>query len=142
MNEERFRRGLEVRREVLGEERVARSMDEATPFSKPIQELVTEYCWGATWGRPGLERRIRSLVNLGMLAALNRSHELELHVRGAVANGCSTEEIQEVLLQAAIYCGIPAGMEAFRVAESVLIDLGAAPATGDDGGSRADGPTV
>ena len=124
MDEERFERGLEVRKEVLGEERVDRSLNGASSFSRPLQELVTEYCWGAIWARPGLDRRTRSLLNLAMLTALNRSHELELHVRGAVANGCSAEEIREALLQASIYCGIPAGMEAFRVADSVLSSLG------------------
>ena len=129
MSNERFEDGLRVREEVLGRERVQRSLNDATPFSRPLQELVTEYCWGAVWARPGLERRTRSLINLAMLAALNRSYELELHVRGAVANGCSREEIQETLLQAVIYCGVPAGMEAFRVAEAALDSL-------DDGAAR------
>jgi 4-carboxymuconolactone decarboxylase len=120
---DRFEAGLRVRGEVLGAEHVQRSLAQASDFSRPIQELVTEYCWGASWSRGGLARRDRSLINLGMLTALNRSHELGVHVRGAIANGCSKREIQEALLQATIYCGVPAGMEAFRVAESVIDEL-------------------
>jgi 4-carboxymuconolactone decarboxylase len=89
-----------------------------------MQDLVTEYCWGAVWSRPALDRRTRSLVNLGMLTALNRGHELGVHVRGALTNGVTPEEIREVLLQAAIYCGVPAGMEAFRIAEETLAQQG------------------
>jgi 4-carboxymuconolactone decarboxylase len=116
----RLDQGEEVRREVLGAEHVERSLQGATAFTRPIQELVTEYCWGAIWSRPGLARRERSLVNLGMLTALNRSHELAVHARGAIRNGCTLEEIQETLLQAAIYCGVPAAMEAFRVVEEAI----------------------
>lgn len=123
MQGERYQRGLEIRREVLGAERVDRAIDRATPFSLPLQELVTEYCWGAAWARPGLQRRVRSLINLGMLTALGRSHELALHVRGAIENGCSRDEIRETLLQATIYCGVPAGLDAFRVAEAALDEL-------------------
>ncbi len=119
----RFEEGLRVRREVLGEEHVQRSFDRASEFTRPMQELATEYCWGAVWSRPGLARRDRSLVNLGMLTALGRSHELAVHVRGAVRNGCTREEIQETLLQAAVYAGVPAGMEAFRIAEAALDQL-------------------
>jgi 4-carboxymuconolactone decarboxylase len=118
--ENRYERGRQVRAEVLGPKHVERSLANASEFARPIQELVTEYCWGVVWARPGLERRERSLINLGMLTALNRSHELGVHVRGALRNGCTPEEIQEVLLQAAIYCGVPAAMEAFRVAETAL----------------------
>jgi|SRR5882757_5569916 len=117
---ERFQAGLEMRREVLGAEHVDRSLANATEFGKPMQELVTEYCWGEIWTRPGLSPRERSLLNIGMLTALNRNEELKLHVRGALNNGCSTEEIQEVLLQSAIYCGVPAAIAAFRVAQSAL----------------------
>jgi 4-carboxymuconolactone decarboxylase len=117
---ERFQAGLEMRREVLGAEHVDRSLANATEFGKPMQELVTEYCWGEVWTRPGLSPRERSLLNIGMLTALNRNEELKLHVRGALNNGCSTEQIQEVLLQTAIYCGVPAAIAAFRVAQSVL----------------------
>src|SRR5947209_9543721 len=102
-----FEAGLQTRREVLGAEHVDRSLARASEFARPMQELVTEYCWGAVWSRPGLDRRTRSLLNIGMLTALGRSHELSLHVRGALTNGVTPEEIQEALLQAAIYCGVP-----------------------------------
>jgi 4-carboxymuconolactone decarboxylase len=115
-----FIRGETVRREVLGAEHVQRSLEQANEFAQPMQELVTEYCWGAVWSRPGLDRRTRSLINLAMLTALNRPHELAVHMRGAVNNGCTTEEIQEVLLQASVYCGMPAGLDAFRVAGEAL----------------------
>ncbi|HXD65007.1 MAG TPA: 4-carboxymuconolactone decarboxylase [Solirubrobacteraceae bacterium] len=120
----RFDAGMAVRKEVLGAEHVERSLEGASAFARPMQDLVTEYCWGAVWSRPGLDRRSRSLVNLGMLAALNRGHELGIHVRGALTNGVTPEEIREVLLQAAIYCGVPAGMEAFRIAEETLAQQG------------------
>jgi 4-carboxymuconolactone decarboxylase len=115
--------GSQIRREVLGDEHVARSLAGAGEFSRVMQDFVTEHCWGAVWSRPGLGRRERSLVNIAMLAALNRSHELRVHVRGALRNGCTREEIQEVLLQTAIYCGVPAGMEAFRVTQAVLDEM-------------------
>jgi 4-carboxymuconolactone decarboxylase len=114
-------RGRAVRGEVLGNGHVERSLENASDFSRPMQELVTEYCWGDVWSRPGLTRRDRSLINLGMLTALNRSHELAVHTRGAIRNGCTPEEIQETLLQTAIYCGVPAAMEAFRVVEDAMI---------------------
>jgi 4-carboxymuconolactone decarboxylase len=117
-------RGLEVRRDVLGAEHVDRSLEQASAFARPMQELVTEYCWGAVWARPGLDRKTRSLLNLAMLTALDRPHELRLHVRGALTNGVTAAEIQEVLLQAAIYCGVPAAMDAFRTAEAVLEEHG------------------
>ena len=118
-----YERGLEVRREVLGREHVDRSLDAASDFSRPMQELVTEYGWGAVWGRDALDRRTRSLLNLAMLTALNRSHELAVHVRGAITNGCTRDEIRETLLQAAVYCGMPAGLESFRVAERTLDEM-------------------
>jgi 4-carboxymuconolactone decarboxylase len=121
----RYARGLAARREVLGAEHVDRSLRDATDFTAPAQELVTEVCWGDIWTRPGLDRRTRSLINLAMLTALNRKHEFRVHVRGAINNGCSTEEIQETLLQAIIYCGAPAGLEAFREAQAVLDELAA-----------------
>jgi 4-carboxymuconolactone decarboxylase len=130
-----YEEGLRVRSEVLGAEHVRRSLESASEFSRPIQELVTEYCWGAVWARPGLARRDRSLINLGMLTALGRSHELAVHLRGAVVNGCTKREIQETLLQATIYCGVPAGMEAFRVVESAIEELerdGVVVADGDE----------
>ena len=116
--------GLEVRRAVLGAEHVDRSLEQASAFSRPMQELVTEYCWGAVWARPGLEHKTRSLLNIAMLTALDRPHELRLHLRGALNNGVTAKEIQEALLQAAIYCGVPAAMDAFRVAEEVLKEEG------------------
>ena len=126
----RFEAGMRIRREVLGSEHASRSMEDASELMLPMQELVTEYCWGTIWTRPGLARRDRSLVNIGMMVALNRPHELSLHVRGALANGCTREEIQEVLLQAAVYCGIPAGIEGFRVADRVLTDTSSAQPPG------------
>lgn len=120
MNKERFEKGLAVRREVLGSEYVDRSLAAADDFTRPLQELVTEYCWGEIWTQPELPRRTRSLINLAMISALNRPHELQLHVRGALRNGCSKEEIRAVLLQVAIYCGVPAAIDAFRVATAVL----------------------
>lgn len=117
---ENYETGLRVRSEVLGADHVERSLANASEFMRPIQEFVTEYCWGVVWSRPGLGLRERSLLNLGMLTALNRSHELAVHVRGALRNGCTVEEIQEALIQAAVYCGVPAAMEAFRVAEDVV----------------------
>ena len=117
-----YEQGLAIRKEVLGAEHVERSVSRATDFDRPMQELVTEYCWGAVWSRPGLDRRSRSLINLAMLAALGRSQELEMHIRGAVTNGVSHEEITEVLLQVAVYCGVPAGIDAFRTARQVLVD--------------------
>jgi 4-carboxymuconolactone decarboxylase len=113
-------RGRKVRGEVLGPAHVERALEQASEFSRPMQELVTEYCWGDVWSRPGLTRRERSLINLAMLTALNRSHELAVHARGAIRNGCTPEEIQETLLQTAIYCGVPAAMEAFRVVEHAM----------------------
>lgn len=119
-----YERGIATRRAVLGNEHVNRSLDQVSDFSRPVQELVTEYCWGVIWNREGLERKTRSLLNLAMLTVLNRSHELGSHVRGAVNNGVSIAEIQETLLQAAVYAGVPAGLESFRVAEKVLKELG------------------
>jgi 4-carboxymuconolactone decarboxylase len=121
--QERLQRGLELRREVLGDGHVDKSLAAATEFTRPIQEFVTQTCWGDVWSRPGLDRRTRSLVNLAMLTALNRMAEFGVHVRGARRNGCTEAEIQEVLLQTAAYCGAPAALEAFRIAEKVLTDL-------------------
>jgi 4-carboxymuconolactone decarboxylase len=121
----RLARGLATRREVLGDEHVARSMSGATEFTAAAQELVTAYCWGEVWTRPGLDRRTRSLINLAMLTALNRMHEFRVHVRGAVNNGCTVEEIRETLLQTVVYCGAPAGLESFRQAQDVLDEIAA-----------------
>ena len=117
---ERFELGRRIRTEVLGEEAVRRRLDEADAFNRDFQELVTEYCWGAGWGRTALSRRDRSLMNLGMLSALNRPAEFELHVGAALKNGVTPEELQDALIQVAIYCGIPAGVEAFRITSRVL----------------------
>ena len=117
---ERFELGRRIRTEVLGEEAVRRRLDEADAFNRDFQELVTEYCWGAGWGRTALSRRDRSLMNLGMLSALNRPEEFALHVGAALKNGVTAEELQDALIQVAIYCGIPAGVEAFRIASRVL----------------------
>jgi 4-carboxymuconolactone decarboxylase len=118
--EGRYDEGLRMRRQVLGDAYVQRSLDNATEFTQPMQELVTEYCWGAVWTRPGLVPRDRSLVNLGMLVALNRPDELKVHIRGALNNGVEPAEIQEALLQAGVYCGMPAALDAFRIAAAVL----------------------
>jgi 4-carboxymuconolactone decarboxylase len=115
-----FDQGIAIRRSVAGAAHVERSWSSAPDFSRPMQELATEAGWGLIWGRPGLDRRTRSLLNLAMLTALGRSAELAVHVRGAFANGCSEAEIQEALLQAAVYAGLPAGLEGFRVAQAVV----------------------
>jgi 4-carboxymuconolactone decarboxylase len=115
--------GLRVRRDVLGTAHVDRSLGQVTEFSRPVQEFVTEYCWGAVWNRDGLDRRTRSLLNIVMLTALNRMHELSVHVRGAIRNGVTVEEIQEALLQAAVYVGVPASLESFRVAEAKIEEM-------------------
>jgi 4-carboxymuconolactone decarboxylase len=120
---ERFDKGLEVRRAVLGAAYVDQSIANADDFSRPFQELVTEYCWGEIWTRPGLDRKTRSLLNLAMLTALNRPHEVRLHLEGALNNGVSRDEIQEVLLQAAIYCGIPAALDSFKLAREVFKEV-------------------
>jgi 4-carboxymuconolactone decarboxylase len=122
---ERFEKGLAIRREVLGAEYVDKSIASADEFTAPLQQLVTEHAWNAIWARPGLDRRTRSFINLGMIVALNRPHELELHVKGAVNNGVTRAEIQEALLQTAIYCGFPAALDGFRVARKVLDEMGA-----------------
>jgi 4-carboxymuconolactone decarboxylase len=121
---EKFERGLKTRREVLGSAYVDAALAAADDFGWPMQQLVTEYCWDEIWNRPGLDRRSRSLINLGMIAALNRPHELKLHVRGAINNGLTKAEIAEVFLQAAIYCGVPAALDGLRVAREALKELG------------------
>ena len=123
MDKERYETGLRIRREVLGAEHVDKSIATADAFNRPLQELVTEYCWGEVWSRPGLSRKMRSLLNLAMLTALNRPHEVKLHLKGALTNGCSKEEIMEVLLQAAIYCGVPAAVDSFRLAREVFNEI-------------------
>ena len=122
MSKEVFDRGLEIRKSVLGPDYVEKSFASADDFNRPMQELVTEYCWGACWGRDTLDRKTRSMLNLAMLAALNRPHELKMHVKGALRNGVSKDEIREVLLQVAIYAGIPAGVDAFRIAREAFAE--------------------
>ena len=126
-NQTLFDQGLATRRAVLGAEYVDASIRNATDFNIDMQELVTQYCWGDVWNRPGLDRRTRSFLNLAMITALNRPHELKLHVRGAINNGLSQDEIKEVFLQAAIYCGVPAAIDSFRVASEVFKEMGQQP---------------
>ena len=123
-----FARGLALRREVLGPEYVDKSLQSANDFMMAFQRITTEWCWGYAWTRPGLDRKTRSLLNLAMLTALNRSPEIKLHVRGALNNGVTVDEIKEVLIHATIYCGIPAGLDAFKAANDVLKEMGAVPA--------------
>ena len=124
MNKELFEKGLGIRRAVLGAEFVDNAIKTADDFNRPLQELVTEYCWGEVWGRPGLDRKTRSLLNLAMLSALNRPHEIKMHVRGALANGVTKDEIKEVFLQVAIYCGVPAAVDSFRIARETFKEMG------------------
>ena len=126
MNKELYERGLEVRRAVLGKEYVDKAIAAADDFSRPMQELATEYCWGRVWSRPGLSRRDRSLLNLAMISALNRPHELKLHVKAALTNGLSRSEISEIFLQIAIYCGLPAGIDSVRIAREAFAEVDAA----------------
>ena len=119
-----FERGLALRREVLGPEYVDTSLKSANDFMMAFQRITTEWCWGYAWTRPGLDKKTRSLLNLAMLTALNRAPEIKLHVRGAINNGVSVEEIKEALLHATIYCGIPAGLDAFKAANEVLKEMG------------------
>jgi 4-carboxymuconolactone decarboxylase len=123
MTTELFDKGLEIRKAVLGEAYVAKALANMNEFNKPLQELVTEYCWGAVWGRPGLTRRERSMLNLAMIGILNRQHELKAHVRGALNNGLTKEEIAEVLLQVAIYGGVPAAVDSFRTANEAFAEI-------------------
>ena len=124
MNQELFDKGMAVRRAVVGDSYVEKSMKNADDFSMPMQELVTEFCWGEVWTRPGLDRRSRSILNLGMIAALNRPEELAIHVRGAINNGVTKDEIRECFLQVALYCGMPAGLGSFKIAREVFKELG------------------
>ena len=123
MASDQYDAGLKERTEVLGPEYVERALAGADNFNRNFQQIVTEYCWGGTWGRGVLERKNRSILNLGMLAALGKSHEFKLHFRGAINNGLTLEELREVLIQIAVYCGIPVGVEAFRNAREVLEDM-------------------
>ncbi|MEO6960257.1 MAG: carboxymuconolactone decarboxylase family protein [Burkholderiaceae bacterium] len=129
-NTERFAKGLKIREEVLGAEHVKKSLEAATDFTAPMQKLVTEWCWGEIWGRPGLDRRTRSIINLSMLSALNRPHEIRLHVLGALNNGLTQDEIMEILMQVAIYCGVPSALDSMKVAAEVLAEQAAKAKTG------------
>ena len=123
MASELFERGLKTRKEVVGAEHTDRQLKEADAFNLPMQELVTEYCWGWLWNRPGLPRKTRSMLNLAMLAVLNRPNEFKSHVKGALRNGCTKEEISEVLLQAAVYGGVPTGMASFALAREAFREV-------------------
>lgn len=122
MSKELYENGLKVRRAVLGDAYVDRAMKNADAFNKPLQDLVSEYCWGWIWTREGLPRKTRSLINLAVLSCLNRPHELKVHIQGALRNSCTKEEIQEVLLQVAVYAGIPAGVDSFRTAREAIAE--------------------
>ncbi|WP_313623874.1 carboxymuconolactone decarboxylase family protein [Achromobacter sp.] len=122
MNRDAVEAGLRTRSEVLGATHVATSMN-ADNFSRPLEEFVSEYCWNEIWNRPGLDRRTRSVINVAMLTALNRPQQLKLHIKGAINNGLSRGELQEILLQAAVYCGVPAGVDAFRTAREAFAEL-------------------
>ncbi|MCZ6616722.1 MAG: carboxymuconolactone decarboxylase family protein [Gammaproteobacteria bacterium] len=123
MNSETYENGLKVRREVLGEAYVDKALSNVDDFNRPMQELVTEYCWGTIWTRDGLSRQTRSLLNLAMLTALNRPQEVKAHVVGALNNGCTKEQIMETFLQASVYCGVPAGIDSFRTAKAVFAEM-------------------
>jgi 4-carboxymuconolactone decarboxylase len=125
MSDEMWDKGLEIRKAVLGEAYVDKALANMTEFNKPLQELVTKYCWGEVWGREGLSRKQRSMINLAMISALNRPHELKAHVRGAINNGLTREEISEVLLQVAIYVGVSAAVDSFRLAAEALAEIDA-----------------
>lgn len=123
MSKEVFDKGLAIRKSVIGAEFVDKAFASADDFTMPLQELVTEYCWGAVWGREGLSKKMRSLINIAMLSTLNRPHELKVHVKGAIRNGATKEEIRETLLQVAIYAGVPAAVDSFRHAKDALVEL-------------------
>lgn len=124
MNQELFDKGMSTRRKVLGSDYVDAAMKNADEFMLPLQQLVTQYAWGDVWNRPGLDLKTRSMLNLAMITALNRPHELALHLKGAINNGVSKDEIKEIFLQTAVYCGAPAAMDSFRVARDVFKEIG------------------
>ena len=126
MSSELFDKGLKIRSEVLGEAYVKKALAGMDDFNKPLQELVTEYCWGAVWGREGLQRSERSMLNLAMISILNRPHELKAHIRGALTNGVTREQICEVFLQVAVYAGVPAAVDSFRIARETFAEIDAA----------------
>ena len=121
-HKERFDAGLKTRREVLGPAYVDKSMAAVDDFNREFTDLLNTYCWNDIWNRPGLDRKMRSILNLGMLCALNREHELKLHIRGALHNGLTKDQVKEVFLQVAIYCGVPAAVVAFRAAKEVFAE--------------------
>ena len=123
MDHDQYERGMQTRREVLGSAHVDRSLATADELTSPLQDLVVEYGWGAIWTREGLDRRTRSLINIGMLTALNRPHELQVHLKGAVNNGCTREEIVEAVLQTAVYCGMPAALDTMRHVKALFDEL-------------------
>lgn len=127
MSKELYETGLRVRKEVLGDEYVDKALNAADDFNSEFQSIVTEYCWGGVWGQKVLDKKQRSLNNLCILAALNRPHEFKIHFRGALTNGCTLDEIKETLHQIAVYCGVPAGVEAFRLGREVLEEQGIKP---------------
>jgi 4-carboxymuconolactone decarboxylase len=127
MSSELYDKGLKIRTEVLGEAYVQKALSNVDDFNKPLQELVTEYCWGAVWGREGLDKAQRSMLNLAMISILNRPHELKAHIRGALNNGLTRAQISEIFLQVMIYAGVPAAVDSFRLAREVFAELDAAP---------------
>jgi 4-carboxymuconolactone decarboxylase len=118
-----YDKGMKIRRAVVGSEYVDKSLASMDSFNDELQNMITEYCWGAVWSRPGLSKRDRSILNLGMITALNRSHELKLHIRGALNNGITRDEIKEIILQTLVYCGAPASLEATRIAREVFAEI-------------------
>jgi 4-carboxymuconolactone decarboxylase len=145
-----FRKGIEIRRAVLGDAYVQKSLSNPNSFLDPLQTLITEWCWGSVWGRPGIDRKTRSIINIAMLAALNRPNELRLHLRGALNNGVAAEEIQEILLQVAVYCGVPAALDSFKIAAEIVAEQetqrraessGSGERRGFDGPGAAEGPS-
>ena len=125
MGNEMFEKGLAIRKSVLGAEFVEKSIASADDFNMPMQELVTEYCWGAVWGREGLPKKTRSMLNLAMISTLNRPNELKMHIKGALGNGVTKDEIREIFMQVAIYAGVPAGVDSFRLAREAFAELDA-----------------
>ena len=123
MDRETYRRGLEIRSAVLGEEYVNEALAKADDFTKPLQDLLTEYCWGAVWGRDGLPLKTRSMLNLAMISVLNRPNELRTHIKAALTNGVSRDEIREIFLQVAIYAGMPAAVDSFRIADDAFAEV-------------------
>src|SRR6059058_2997938 len=122
-----YDRGLEIRKAVAGEAYVNKKLTDAGSFDMPFQELVTEYCWGAVWGREELTLKTRSMLNLAMISILNRPHELRVHIKGALVNGVTKDEIREVFMQVACYAGIPAGVDSFRIAREVFAEMDKKP---------------